>query len=246
MDEVRSCMFCGARGLTKTHLIAQKAIRVHLPLSTHGVKRADSSIDIGGVFESRFRDFDTDPLSQQVKRACEPCNRDWMGGIENDVAADVIALAKGEQRTLDADRAERLAVWATTVAMLRSAQDSGVPALDFADARALRRSSALPAGYVVWLIAGEAKWDFPSRHQRIWVETDGLQPEPTHVTWFWIGKAVFMVTHPGIAFMLSRLNALGDAAQILAPHGDYPISWPRARSAPLSGLIALTSSFYRS
>lgn len=231
--------------MTKTHLIAQRAIRRHLPKTTIGTGRRDAWFDGTAGLQFRQQDYHLDPLSQQVKRACEPCNRDWMGEIENDVAADVIALAKGENVALDASRSGRLAVWAAAVAMLRSTQDPGPAAFDMADARALRATSMLPAGYVVWLIRGEQRWDFPSRHQRFTITQVNQNSAMSHVTWFWIGEAIFMVTHPAIAFVLSRMNVFGQAVQILAPYGDYPIIWPTPSSVPHSAMIDLTSTFYR-
>ena len=240
----RACMFCGAPRMTKTHLIAQRAIRQHLPPTRAGIEKEDVWFDQSLGYQARHQDYHHDPLNQQVKRACDPCNRVWMGAIENDVAADVIALAMGEQRELDEDAAYRLAVWATVVAMLRTTQDPGEPAFDPADARAIRETSQLPPGYVVWLIEGEPRWDFPTRHQRILLSMGGRPHEMTHVTWFWIGHSLYMVNHPVAAPLLSRMNVFGDAVEILAPYGAYPIKWPFGRAVLHDAMLDLTSSFF--
>lgn len=240
----RACMFCGAPRMTKTHLIAQRAIRQHLPSTSSGIERNDVWFDASSGYQARHQDYHFDPLSQQVKRACDPCNRVWMGGIENDVAADVIALALGESRELDGRAASRLAVWATVVAMLRATQDPGEPFFDAADVRAIRETSQLPSGYVVWLIEGESRWDFPSRHQRILLSVGGRTHEPTHLTWFWIGRSLYMVNHPIVSSLLSRMNVFGDAVQILAPYGGYPITWPFGRAVLHDAMVDVTSSFF--
>lgn len=238
-------MFCGASRMTKTHLIAQRAIRRHLPESSLGTGRYDRWLDATGSPQYRRQDYNFDPLAHQVKRACDACNRGWMGGVENEVAADVIALAKGDVVALDAKRSTRLAVWATIVAMLRSTQDPGKPNFDPEDAKIIRKTSALPPGYVVWLLSGEARWDFPTRHQRINIAVGGRPYQPTHVTWFWIGHAVFMVNHPEAAPILSRLDVFREAVQILAPHGGYPIVWPFRTEVKHQSMVDVTSTFFR-
>jgi len=231
--------------MTKTHLIAQKAIRQYLPNIDAGIGRDDTWVDPARGIQSRRQDYHLDPLEQHVKRACDPCNRVWMGGIENDVATHVIALAKGEALRLDKQAASSLALWATIVAMLRTTQDPGTPTFDPADAAIIRSTSELPPGYVVWLLRGEERWDFPTRHQRVHLSFRGAPKEPTHLTWFWVGQSVYMVSHPLVASVLSTLNVFRDAVQILAPHGDYPIEWPFRAQIQHSAMVELTSSFFR-
>lgn len=240
----RVCMFCGARPLTKTHLIAQRAIRRHLPSSDSDVTMTRFWPDPVGGAKSHVQTFDSDPLSQQVKQACEVCNRDWMGGIENDVAADVIALAKGSPVILDEQRSSRLAVWAAVVAMLRASQDAmlGPTPVTTAEAHFIREHEQLPSGWVVWLIHGVTRWEFPTRHSRFASLRD--DPAIPHMTYFWIGSSVYLVSHPAMAEKMSRMNILGSAAQILAPYGDYPIAWPFGNAVQKDTMHNLTTTLF--
>lgn len=237
-------MFCGARPLTKTHLIAQRAIRQHLPPATGGVIKYASWRDQSEQLQHRQHVYDLDPLSQQVKRACEPCNRDWMGAIENDVAQTVVSLARGQAVEVDPEMAARVALWASVVAALRAAQDPGGSIIALTDAEHMRSRDCPPDGYTVWLIRGETRWDFTTRHQQILVTHDGEPSQAGHLTWFWLGQAVFMVAHPSLTWAMDRLGLFGDAVQLLYAEHGFAVAWPARSQVTNESMLELTTTFF--
>lgn len=54
-----------------------------------------------------------------------------------------------------------------------------------------------------------------------------------------------MVTHPLAAGLMSRMNVLGDAVEILAPYGPDPVEWPFRTSVTFESLVNLTSTLQR-
>lgn len=222
--------------MTRAHLIAENAIRRHLPKPAGATAwKLDRWIDDEQTHQERFIRPQTDPLLRYVKQACGDCNRGWMGAIERDVAANVIALALGNPVDIDDAAAARLALWATVVSMLRATEDRGTLAVSRSDIEHVRRTSSLPDGYRVRLISGSTHWAFASRHMRF-----SYGDEHSHLTWFYVGAAAFVVSHPlveqdrGFVF-----NLLGDAVQVLVPY-ERPIEWPGRREVPSWTLAAVT------
>ncbi|MFF8187751.1 hypothetical protein ACF044_10885 [Microbacterium sp. NPDC016588] len=243
MGETRVCMFCGeSRKLTGAHIIARNAIRRHLP-KLHGPHdRYDTWIGTDGEHSSTVKRINIDGLDQQVKRACVRCNGAWMGGIENEIGAHVVNLALGNELTLSAHEAGRIAVWAGVVSMLRASQDPGISAVDPADPRWMHATSQLPPGYVVRLVHGELLWDFATRHQRFTVPTADGGLVLSHSTMFWIGHAVFLVNHPAMEGIVSRVDRFGDAVFNLSTEG---LTWAPRRQVPRSSVVEMTDSFGR-
>jgi hypothetical protein len=229
----RSCMFCGGRPLTKTHIIAGNSIRRHLPRFPGGTIRWDTwGLDVVGA---RTSEFNVDPADQFVKRACHHCNQAWMGAIEMAVASKVVALALGDCLEIDAQSARDLSLWAVVVALLRSTQDPGEPSVTVDESRSLRDSSS-PDGYHVWVVSGSTKQTMASRHMRTVNLSTG---EKSHLTWFWLGQAVFLVVRDTAVPFVSGLPIIEKAAIRLWPDSSDPV-WPLRRSLSFDTMVQLT------
>lgn len=216
-------MFCGARPLTKTHLLALQFLP-HFPAVDGYSTRRDWHDD--GVAEPTERHIHRDgpALEVWVKRACWPCNGEWMAGIENQIAAPLIEMAWGEKGLLTRDGMLSLATWATIVAMLRGAAAADVTALDPRDPVFLRQNSSPPPGYRVWAVHTEADWGFVDRHSRLLVEGN-----KGHMTWFVVGQVGFVVADQhGSVKVLPLMDELTGAATPLFPLDDAGpgMAWP--------------------
>lgn len=162
-----------------------------------------------------------------------------MSGIENTVADSLISLAYGHPQCLTSFGGDKIAAWATTVAMLRATQVPGRPALTEADARTLRETSAPPPGYFVWLVSGEERWDFASRHSRLTVKG-----RDAHLTWFWLGRAVFMVADSMLAPYFDVHESMPGCFQLLYPQAiqrPQRAYWPQWDAITREQLVAVTA-----
>lgn len=235
--EPRGCMFCGGRPLTKTHLIAENSIRAHLPSTGATTRRHNEWLDEAGP-RRKTLNFDADPLVQWVKRACEPCNRDWMNSIELDVASDVIALALGRPGILTPGRASRLALWALIVSLLRDTQTDGPGAVDESLPRWVRENSRMPPGFTAHLIrSDEPRWDFPNRHRRVMTFDTR---ESGYFSYFGIGEAIFFIADP-VVNLAGGYPAMFPQAAVRIDSNDAA-AWPPARTVSHAALF-LTTSF---
>lgn len=175
--------------------------------------------------QSRFIVFDQQPMDKQVNRACHDCNAQWMGGYERRTRDAVIRLAHGESFPLTAELQRDVAVWGTIVALLRATADPGFRAIPDGDYEWVRKVDSTPPGYAVWMMHGETRWDFPTRHSRFVSETGSI----SHFSWLWIGQLVLIVAYgDAVGHLVDRLRLIEKAVTPIYPFMEAGARLPDA------------------
>jgi hypothetical protein len=172
----RVCLTCGSRAkLTSAHLVGE-ALQKLLPASHSGTTFTLSTPGSGVRGDIEWRDYSANSLELQVKRLCEPCNRDWMGTLEGKTRDVIAAMAGGQRVRLDSDMTVAVATWSCLVAMLRSTAQAGPWFFEVEQARDVRERNAAPPGWHVWLLRADERPDFVARQM-------GAVEESTGVPW---------------------------------------------------------------
>jgi hypothetical protein len=236
MTDVRSCIFCGNRPLTRTHIISQKLQSMLPALEDQSGRTAWWTDHAAGVTRDDSRVTDLSPLNHQVKRACKKCNNVWMNGFEEATRDLVLSLARGEQQVVSSEALSPLVTWVAVVAMLRATEDRGRAAIPPEDYEYIRRWNQPPKNYRIFFVRGERHDGFPTRHVRSFVEG-----QRAHLTFFWIGEFIAVVMNePASQFFERRLSVIRSAVAEVATEGV--MTWPPRGSVSFPTLIELTNT----
>jgi hypothetical protein len=237
-------MFCGSSELTSTHLIGLK-LQEALPKSAQSVA-VDAYWEGPNGREDHSHRYHSPPLDVQVRRACHDCNGTWMNGFENRTRDLVTRLAYGQDTVFDRAAAADLAVWATIVAMLRATRDRGPWNFSEADIRFIRERDEVPPGHLVFLVWGTpARWDLASRHSRFGLTYEGDDTvQPSQLTWFWLGEAIFVVMKQALLRPLMDRGALTERNAVILWSGIDEMEahrWPTLDSVQHADFVERTT-----
>jgi hypothetical protein len=161
MKRRRLCVFCGARKVSKEHVIPSWVDKV-LPSLPPGVR-------LRHTFEQGS--FEADALSLTVKRVCRECNHGWMEqDIESPNRPILTPMFLGKSCSLTPDEQEHVATWAVKTQMM--AQYRHLPHRPVAREQLqwLYENVTVPPKSRVWLagFAGELS-------HRVWGRTHNFQ-----------------------------------------------------------------------
>jgi hypothetical protein len=228
------CPFCGRTDLTDDHIWPEWFSR--------------ALADKGGFVMPTPYGPRAKPQVEITVPTCYSCNNGWLSILDNDVAAVLRPMVRGDERTrtLSPDEQRLLSTWSVKTAFLLDLY-TGTPVIPtgfFYDLR--QRRSALP-GNAVWLGAYSgsqyAAW---ASHDGLHVGTTADRPATAFLTTFTAFRVVFQVFGhftKGNASINDRRSLSAALARIWPPT-DESVDWPRQRLAfNDSSLLTLASSF---
>jgi hypothetical protein len=116
----RTCIFCGASGVTREHVLGDWARRLAGIVSSasarHTFHRESGDRDV---------DFSAPPLTWVARVVCADCNNGWMSQVEAAAARVLTPLLRGEAATLGLRDQEAVATWAFKTAHVIDAASIG-------------------------------------------------------------------------------------------------------------------------
>jgi hypothetical protein len=145
----RSCIFCGARPLTREHVWPDWMRR---KLATEETMHHTGLLEQHGEV-SKILDFDDRPYKQTANAVCAGCNGGWMSRLEEGAKSYLDGMIEGRGRELHAGGQAELASWALLKAIIfDQASPKGAQAL-FPDLYSGLYGSAEPPGRgcKIWL-----------------------------------------------------------------------------------------------
>lgn len=114
----RTCVFCGASGLTREHVLAQWISKELATLYSPDFVGFAADMQLGRLGpEQPRRQWEAPDLSHTSRHYCASCNNGWMAGLEGEVKPILGPMIRGEHINLWQQDVLTLARWAakTTV-----------------------------------------------------------------------------------------------------------------------------------
>src|SRR5829696_3903951 len=104
----RYCIFCGAAGLTKEHILANW-LRRYIPREkTSYSQHRDSACN---TKEETVRKLSGDPHSRSVKVVCRTCNNGWMAKLQEQAKPILLPLLRAQSAFLGPREQGAVATW---------------------------------------------------------------------------------------------------------------------------------------
>jgi hypothetical protein len=145
---MRSCIFCGVRGLTKEHV---------LPRWLSEVLPGEGEFVVERVHEPRngiqsSSDWSAPALNLTARCACADCNNGWMSDLEEAAKPHLTPMIHGRATSLSRDVQTTLALWLVkTVAVCEQAVPGEQDVMPDTWHRAMFETRRPPVGAWVWL-----------------------------------------------------------------------------------------------
>jgi hypothetical protein len=226
-----SCIFCGARPLTKEHAFG-KWVRKFLPprfdrtLHQTTLRKVDPKTgrytiaESPGEFHRRG-----DPYSQSLQVVCHRCNNHWMSKLQTAGKKLLVPMVRGDWPELSAYEQRLVATWAIMATMVLEFSNPPTVAVPAEQREWFRLYLEPPAGWAVWL----GRYDGTKRGFNHWaccvhrtslpLPTDLPDNCNTQYTAIIFGKLILMT------FSTTAPHLIEDHHALTARHG-LRLIWP--------------------
>jgi len=253
------CVFCGAKEVTDEHVwpdwVSRFLNEEVLPDAELGKQRFETD---PATMQQRpvGRKWGGPALDMKVKRVCGPCNRGWMGDVEQAAIPHLKPMIRGERVPVDRDARDALATWAFLRVLMAEYTHPKQVAVPESHRRWLHRERRPPRqGVYIWLASyvGE-RW--AGYYQHVPLATHkrpigaGYRPGKMNAygVTFGVYKLVFQVfgatTAPRGGGDLRHAGPLGDATFRIWPNrGGETIALPRPVGFDDAGLRDFANIF---
>lgn len=222
------CSFCGAHNLSKEHLFAEwlKEVfpRDHRSTHTHGhIVHAANPLD-PPIITTRKRQGHTG--SRKLRVACEPCNNEWMGTLEERAKPILLPMMAGRLIVLNSQMQNDLSAWAVKTAMVAEHERPRLPVITVEERRHLRLHDKPPPNWNVLAIpyVGSLWRDLTVYRQNIPLEP-AVEGQYKHLPATYAQITILGMGHVVFVVLSSTWDHLSAAFRRYRPNGYYPL-WP--------------------
>lgn len=242
----RTCVFCGAEGTTKEHVLRRKFQSI-LGAEPFDVVNTNQRTTAFGTLAQGQRTYRSLPFDLQVKAACASCNNGWMNDLENAVEPQLTAMIRGDSCRISSSERLKIARWASKTTLMRQLATPS----DQAQWSSPRFEEVYRGDLEgpVWIALAHVEETHPWPRLPIsrYVHQFGLEEHPIVYSTICIGHLVIhSVMDMGQAKRRSQVATLGNlhvstpyrqALRVALP-GDGALVWPPPRSLPSSDFAA--------
>jgi hypothetical protein len=219
---VKDCIFCGAKGGSKEHIIADwlKNFIPKTNLNYESLKGTVHTTHTDEKLKTRGGDF----YSRTVRCVCDACNNGWMAKIQDEVKPIVTQMLKGDLDLTDEQQAV-LAKWIAMAVICSEYDHPDMVTVTQQQREMLYKSGIVPDGFRIWIgNFNRVSWPAHWVHHPVAIEK---MPLNTQTTTYTVGQ-IFIHVMSSSTYDVNKWKFKSDKStgiRQLWPITESPFNW---------------------